>query len=110
MTIFAILRYARISYQKSILVANQIRGLPVNDALNILTFSVKKSSYIIKKLLLSALSNAKYKHKFTIEELKISKIIINKAPSFKRSICKAKGKGSKMLKKNCHISINLNIL
>ena len=73
MTIFAILRYARISYQKSILVANQIRGLPVNDALNILTFSVKKSSYIIKKLLLSALSNAKYKHKFTIEELKISK-------------------------------------
>ena len=107
---FAILRYAKISSQKSVLVANQIRGLLVSDALNILNFSFKKSAIIIKKLLQSAIVNAKCNNNFNINELKITKIIINKAPSLKKTRCKAKGKGTRILKKNCHIYIYLNKL
>lgn len=107
---FAVLKYARVSSRKSILVANQMKGLLVNDALNILTFSIKKSSYIIKKVLQSAVANAKYKNKLHVDELKISSIIINKAPVLKRTKCRAKGKGTRILKRNCHIFINLDKL
>jgi len=110
MDISASIKYARISSQKSILVANQIKGLSVNDALNILTFSVKKASGIIKKLLESAVANAKYRNKLYSEELKINNIIISKAPSLKRTKCMAKGKGTRIVKRNCHIYIYINKL
>lgn len=101
----AILRYARLSDQKARLVANQIRGIDVNLALNILMFSRKKAAFIIKKLLKSVISNAEHNDGMDIDELKIVKIYVNKAPSLKRFRARAKGRGNRIVKRNCHITI-----
>lgn len=101
----AILRYARLSDQKARLVANQIRGIDVNLALNILMFSRKKAAFIMKKLLKSVISNAEHNDGMDIDELKIVKIYVNKAPSLKRFRARAKGRGNRIVKRNCHITI-----
>ena len=101
----AILRYARLSDQKARLVANQIRGVNVNLALNILMFSRKKAAFIMRKLLKSVISNAEHNDGMDIDELKIVKIYVNKAPSLKRFRARAKGRGNRIVKRNCHITI-----
>ncbi|MGD8408236.1 MAG: 50S ribosomal protein L22, partial [Thiohalophilus sp.] len=65
------LRYARISPQKCRLVADQVRGLPVERALQTLTFSPKKAAAIVKKVLESAIANAEHNDGADIDELKI---------------------------------------
>ena len=101
----AILRYARLSDQKARLVANQIRGVNVNLALNILMFSRKKAAFIMRKLLKSVISNAEHNDGMDIDELKIVEIYVNKAPSLKRFRARAKGRGNRIVKRNCHITI-----
>lgn len=105
MRVSAILRYARLSDQKAKLVVDQIRGIDVNLALNILIFSKKKAAFIIKKLLKSVISNAEHNNGFDIDELKIVNIYVNKAPSLKRFRARAKGRGNRIVKRNCHITI-----
>ena len=84
MEVKAIHRGARISAQKTRLVADQIRGLPVDKALNVLTFSPKKAAGIVKKVVLSAIANAEHNEGADIDELKITSIYIDKAASLKR--------------------------
>ena len=81
MEVKAIHRGARISAQKTRLVADQIRGLPVDKALNVLTFSPKKAAGIIKKVVLSAIANAEHNEGADIDELKITSIYVDKAAS-----------------------------
>ncbi len=110
MGVSAILKYARLSDQKGRLVADQIRGLAVDKALEILSFSQKKAALIIKKVLESVIANAENNNGMDIDELKISKICINQAPSFKRFKARAKGRGNRIIKRNCHILIELDSL
>ena len=77
-------RYADISARKCRLVADQIRGLPVERALNILTFSNKKAAGLIKKVLESAIANAEHNEGADIDELKVSRIFVDEGPTYKR--------------------------
>ncbi len=108
MGVSAVLKYARLSDQKGRLVADQIRGLSVDKALDILAFSSKKAAGMIKKVLESAIANAEHNNGLDIDELKVSKICIDQAPSFKRFKARAKGRGNRILKRNCHISIEVD--
>ncbi len=107
MLVAATLKYARISPQKCRLVANIIRGKSVDDALRALTFSPKKSAGILKKILESAVANAEHNHGADIDELKIATVEVNEAPTFKRFRARAKGRGTRIIKRNSHITIRV---
>ncbi|KMQ80705.1 LSU ribosomal protein L22p (L17e) [Candidatus Burkholderia pumila] len=107
MEVKAIHRCARISAQKTRLVADQIRGLPVDKALNVLTFSPKKAAGIVKKVMLSAIANAEHNEGADIDELKITSIYVDKAASLKRFTARAKGRGNRIEKQSCHITVTV---
>jgi large subunit ribosomal protein L22 len=101
----AILRGARISPQKARLVADQVRGLPVGRATDVLAFSPKKGAQLIKKLLLSAISNAENNDGADVDELKISRIFVDEGPRLKRFAARAKGRGTRIIKRTSHITV-----
>ena len=101
------LRNVRLSAQKGRLVADQIRGLPVDKAINILTFSPKKGAVVIRQLLESAIANAEHNNGADIDELKISSIFVDRATFMPRSSARAKGRGNRIMKPNCHITITV---
>jgi large subunit ribosomal protein L22 len=101
-------RHARISAQKARLVADQVRGLEVEKALNLLTFSPKKAAGLIKKVLESAIANAEHNDGADIDELKVSAIYVDEAPTFKRMRARAKGRGDRILKRSCHITVKVS--
>ena len=107
MEVAAKLRYARISPQKCRLVADQIRGKSVAQALNILRFSTKKAAGVVHKVLESAIANAEHNHGADIDELRVSVVEINQAPTFKRYRARAKGRGNRILKRNSHITVRV---
>ena len=101
----AILRSARISPQKARLVADQVRGLAVDRATNLLAFSDKKAAHLIRKVLLSAVANAENNLGADVDELKVSRIFVDEAPTLKRRHARAKGRGSRITKRNSHITV-----
>ena len=103
----ASLRGVRLSDQKGRLVADQIRGLPVDKALNILTFSPKKGAGIIKKVLESAIANAEHNDGADIDELKDKTIYVEKGMVLKRFTARAKGRGNRIVKPTCHIFLTV---
>jgi large subunit ribosomal protein L22 len=103
----AILRGVRLSDQKGRLVADQIRGLPVDKALSILTFSPKKGAEIIKKVLESAIANAEHNDGADIDELKVKTIFVEKGMVLKRFTARAKGRGNRIVKPTCHIFLTV---
>lgn len=105
MSVSATLRYARISAQKTRLVADMVRGLPVEKAVNQLTFSTKKGALIIKKLLESAIANAENNEGMDVDELVLNTIFVDEAPSFTRFKSRAKGRSNHITKRNCHITV-----
>ena len=96
-----------LSAQKGRLVADQVRGLPVERALNILTFSPKKAAHIIKKVLESAIANAEHNDGADIDELKVTRIYVEKGPVLKRTHTRAKGRGVQVLKHSCNINLTV---
>lgn len=107
MRVSAILRGTRLSAQKGRLVADQIRGLPVERALNILAFSPKKGAVIIKKVLESAIANAEHNEGADIDELKVATICVDEGSTLKRFRARAKGRGARILKPTCHITVTV---
>ncbi len=105
MSTTAIVKGVRLSAQKGRLVADQIRGLSVDKALNILSFSPKKAAVIIKKGLESAIANAEHNDGADIDELRVTTIYIDKGASLKRMMPRAKGRGNSIEKQTCHITI-----
>jgi large subunit ribosomal protein L22 len=103
----AVLRGVRLSAQKGRLVADQIRGLPVDKALNILSFSPKRGAAIIRKVLESAIANAEHNDGADIDELKVTTIYIERGPSLKRFTARAKGRGNRITKPTCHIFVTV---
>ena len=103
----AVLRGVRLSAQKGRLVADQIRGLPVDKALNLLAFSRKRGAAIIRKVLESAIANAEHNDGADIDELKVTRIYIERGPSLKRFAARAKGRGYRITKPTCHIFVTV---
>ena len=103
----AILRGVHLSAQKGRLVADLVRGKPVEQALNILTFSPKKASKIVKKVLESAIANAEHNDGADIDELKVKTIHVEKGTSMRRFHARAKGRGCKIEKQTCHIFVTV---
>ena len=108
MEVAAKLKFARMSPQKCRLVCDQIRGLPIDRALDILKFSPKKSAAALKKVLDSAIANAEHNHGADIDELTVSQIYADQGPTYKRMHAKAKGRGSRVLKPTCHVTVILS--
>src|SRR5574339_1142620 len=107
MEVSATLRGARSSAQKTRLVADQIRGKSVEEALDILNFSEKKAAGLVKKVLESAIANAEHNHGADIDELKVSTVHVDAAPFFARYAARAKGRGDRILKRNSHITVRV---
>ena len=103
----ATLRGVRLSAQKGRLVADQVRGLPVDQALNVLTFSPKKGAKIIKKVLESAIANAEHNDGADIDTLQVRTIHVERGTVLKRFMPRAKGRGFKILKPTCHIYVTV---
>ena len=101
------LRGARISAQKVRLVADQVRGMPVEKAEQLLAFSTKKAAHIVKKVLLSAIANAEHNDGADIDELSISAIMVDEGPTMKRGRARAKGRGTQILKRTSHITLTV---
>src|SRR5499427_3774109 len=103
----AILRGVRLSAQKGRLVADQIRGLPVDKALDVLAFSPKKGARIIRRVLESAIANAEHNDGADIDELKVKRIFVERGMPMKRFHARAKGRGNRVLKHTCHIFVTV---
>jgi|SRR4051812_49103675 large subunit ribosomal protein L22 len=103
----AILRGVRLSSQKGRLVADLIRGKSVENALNILQFSPKKGAAIIRKVLESAIANAEHNAGADIDELKVTRVCVEKGPVLKRFMPRAKGRGMRILKPTCHVFLTV---
>ena len=101
----AILRTARISPQKARLVADQVRGMPVGRALEVLKFSNKKAADLIYKVLFSATSNAENNVGADVDELKVTRIFVDEGTRIKRFHARAKGRGNRILKRTSHITV-----
>jgi large subunit ribosomal protein L22 len=107
MNTMAKLHGVRLSAQKGRLVADLVRGKPVEQALNILQFNPKKGAAIIRKVLESAIANAEHNDGADIDELKVVRICIDKGPVLKRFAARAKGRGARIIKPTCHVFVTV---
>ena len=101
------LRYARVSAQKGRLVADQVRGMPVEKALNVLAFSNKKAAGVIKKVLESAIANAEHNEGADVDELRVAAISVDEGPTMKRIKPRAKGRANRIMKRTSHINVTV---
>ena len=104
----AIHRGARSSAQKVRMVADQIRGLSVDKALNVLAYSERKAAGLVKKVLESAIANAEHNDGADIDALRVSAVMVDEGPSFKRMSPRAKGRGDRIVKRTCHILVKVS--
>lgn len=105
MEVAARLKGAKLSAQKARLVADQVRGKPVGEALDVLSFSTKKGAQIVRKLLESAIANAEHNEGADVDELSISTIFVDEGTTMKRIRPRAKGSADQILKRSCHITL-----
>ena len=103
----SIVRGVRLSADKGRLVADLVRGQPVAQALNILSFTQKKAAGIIKKALESAIANAEHNDGADIDELKVKTIYVEQGATLKRFSARAKGRGNSISKPTCHIFVTV---
>lgn len=101
------LKGARLSAQKARLVADQIRGKAVGDALDILSFSPRKGAVILKKLLNSAIANAEHNDGADVDDLKVAKVFVDEGTTMKRIKPRAKGRADRIFKRSCHITVQV---
>ena len=107
MEVAAKLKGARISAQKARLVADQVRGKPVEEALDLLEFSPKKAAHLVKKVLNSAIANAENNEGADVDELKVSSVYVDEGMTMKRLRPRAKGRADRILKRTCHITVKV---
>ncbi len=107
MEVTAKLRGAAISAQKVRLVADEVRGKPIENALDILTFSNKKGAKLVKKCLESAIANAEHNNGLDIDTLRVSTIYVDEGITLKRILPRAKGRADRISKRTCHITVKV---
>jgi LSU ribosomal protein L22P len=103
----AVLKFARLSPRKARLIADQVRGMPVGQALNVLKFSPQRSAHAIRKVLESAIANAENNDGADVDELRISEIFVDQGPTLKRIRPRAKGRADRILKPTSHITVRV---
>lgn len=103
----SVLKFVRLSPQKARLVADQVRGKKVDQALNILKFSNKRAAGILKKVLESAIANAENNSGADVDELRVKTILVDEGPTMKRTRPRAKGSADRILKRTSHITIRV---
>ena len=107
MEVAAKLKGAQISAQKVRLVADQVRGLRVEEALGLLEFSSKKAAHIVKKVLDSAIANAENNEGADVDELEVSSIFVDEGMTMKRLRPRAKGRADRILKRSCLVTVKV---
>jgi len=110
MEIKAKIRMTRISPQKVRLVADVIRSKNVNEAMGLLTYMPQKASFILKKLLDSAIANAKQKKYVDVDNLYVKTVMVDGGPMLKRFLPRAMGRATKIRKRMSHITLVLDEL
>ena len=108
MEVSATAKQLRISAQKARLVADQVRGLPVADALDLLNFSTKKGAVLMRKVVESAIANAENNEGADIDDLKVSEVFVNEGLTMKRLRPRAKGRADRILKRTSHITVTVS--
>ncbi|MPW74871.1 50S ribosomal protein L22 [Moraxella catarrhalis] len=107
MEVTAKLRGAAISAQKVRLVADEVRGKPIERALDILMFSNKKGAKLVKKCLDSAIANAEHNNGLDIDTLRVTTIYVDEGITLKRIMPRAKGRADRISKRTCHITVKV---
>ncbi|MDH3639101.1 MAG: 50S ribosomal protein L22 [Gammaproteobacteria bacterium] len=105
MQVRAVTKYLRVSPQKARLVVDEIRGLPVSKALEVLEFSPKKAAKLVRKTLESAIANAEHNDGADIDELKVARAFVDAGPTLKRWRPRAKGRATSIFKRTSHITV-----
>lgn len=108
MNVSAKLSYARTSAQKARLIADQIRGKSVDEAVDTLKFSTRKAAHIVKKVLESAIANAEHNEGADIDELKVSAVLVDEGPTYKRLRARARGRANRIFKRTSHITVTVS--
>lgn len=107
MDVSATLRHARLSPQKARLVADQLRGLPIERAIEVLAFAKPKAASTLKKVLESAIANAEHNEGADIDELRVGTVYIDQGPTFRRHRARARGRASRITKRTSHITLSV---
>ena len=107
MMVSATARRLAISPQKARLVADQVRGQPLDQALGFLSFSPSKAAGLVRKLVESAIANAESNENADIDELKVAEIYVNKGVTMKRIKPRAKGRADRIFKRTCHVTVTV---
>ena len=102
------LKFARLSPQKARLIADQVRGLPVEQAVELLQFSPQKAAHVIRKVVESAIANAEHNEGADIDELTVSRIFVDQGPTMKRWKARARGRVNHILKPTSHITVTVS--
>ena len=108
MNVSAKLSYARTSAQKARLIADQIRGKSVDEAVDTLKFSTRKAAHIVKKVLESAVANAEHNEGADIDELTVSAVMVDEGPTYKRLRARARGRANRIFKRTSHITVTVS--
>ena len=108
MTTSATLKFTHLSPQKMRLIADQIRGMPADRAVTLLSFSNKKGAKIVKKVLESAIANAENNDGADIDELKITSVEVNQGPTMKRLRPRARGRADRIIKRTSHLIVKVS--
>ncbi len=103
----AVVRRVAMSAQKARLVADLVRGKPVGQAIDILTFSTKKAASVLKKAVESAVANAEHNNGMDVDDLYVKTVFIDKSRSMKRLFPRAKGRSNRIEKQTCHITVRV---
>ena len=107
MEVKAVSKYVRISPQKVRILVGAVKGRPVEDGLNMLKFMPQKAAYIVEKIIRSAVANADQHSNIDVDSLVIRNIIADQGPTLKRFKARARGRGTRILKKTAHITVIL---
>lgn len=107
MEVKAVARYVRISPMKVRMLADTIKGRPVDKALDMLKFMPQKAAGIVEKVLRSAVANADQQSDVDIDDLVVSRLIVDRGPMFKRFRARARGRGTRILKRTSHVTVVL---
>ena len=108
MEVKAIHKYIRMSPQKARLIANLVRGKAVSEALSTLEYTPKSASTYVLKLIKSAVANASSREDIDVDTLFVKNIFVDQGPTLKRFRARAMGRGSRILKRTCHITVVLD--